>query len=57
MLAVGYLRHFEKVDEYVYLDIYVEKIMNAPVDVIVLNGPDLSDVSLRLVTTLRHSGF
>ena len=28
MLAVGYLRHFEKVDEYVYLDMYVEKIMN-----------------------------
>ena len=28
MLAVGYLRHFEKVDEYVYLDIIIEKIMN-----------------------------
>ena len=28
MLAVGYLRHFEKVDEYVYLDMHVEKIIN-----------------------------
>ena len=34
-----------------------DKVSQAPVDVIVLDGPDLSNVSLRLVTTLRYSGF
>ena len=33
ILAVGYLRHFEKVDEYVYLDVYVEKIMNVYISI------------------------